>query len=76
MMGEGVCGLVVGSFKPLGGEVVRHDACSKTLQPSIFNFVKSVGVQDRDQGVMVRDKRKVANASKKDVALSNGPSNS
>ena len=48
MTGEGVCGLVVG---PLGGEVVRHDACSKTLQPRIFNFVKSVGVQDRDQGL-------------------------
>ena len=48
MTGEGVCGLVVGSFEP----VVRHDACSKTLQPRIFNFVKSVGVQDRDQGVI------------------------
>ena len=71
MTGEGVCGLVVG---PLGGEVVRHDACSKTLQLRIFNFVKSMGVQDRDQGFMVRDNRKVANASKKNVALC--PSNS
>ena len=76
MTGEGVCGLVVGSFKPLGCEVVRHDACSKALQPRIFNFIESVGVQNRNERVMVCDDRKVTDTRKKDVALSNGPSNS
>ena len=73
--GEGIGSSIVCTLEPLGSEIVTHDPRSQTLQARVFNLVQAMRVKDGNKGVMVRDDREMAQSSKEEMALLDGPCN-